>query len=156
MPAWLQCCSGSCFCCLQRYCLGAQYWDTEVQKDSHGMKHQRSFISSLILKQLKFDYPETWNKPRHLENTVTCGLLNHTIAGIETIFQWKSLTINHTCPSCPSHLDLCQDQVWTHTLMKAQAMQLCTLLLPFDTWSHVSGSQMATHVKENRNHRAGC
>lgn len=149
MPTELQCHCSSCFCCLQCHCLGAQYWNTEVQKYSHGMGHQKSFMSSLIL---KLHYQETWNKPRHLQNTVRCGLLYHRIAGIKISFQWKSLPIDDTCPKCPKHMDLCQDQVWTHTL---QAM-LCSWLLPSDALTHISGSQMAAHVKENRSHSAGC
>lgn len=72
-------------------------------------------MSSLILKPLKFHYQETWNKPRHLENIVTCELLYHTIAGIKISFQWKSLTMNHTCPKCPNHVGLYQDHLWTHS-----------------------------------------
>lgn len=98
---------------------------TSAKAFSRNERHQRSFMSSLILKLLKFHCRETWNKPRHLKNIVRCGLLYHRTAGIKISFQWKSLTINHTFPKHPNHVDLCQDQVWTHTLMKAQAMQLC-------------------------------
>lgn len=96
------------------------------------MRQQKSFMSSLILKPVTFHYQETWNKPRHVENTVRCGLLYHRIAGIKISFQWKSLTVNHTCPKCPNHVHLWQDQIWTHTLMKAQAMQLCCF--PLTPW----------------------
>lgn len=71
-----------------------------------------------------------------LTDTVRCGLLYHRIAGIKISFQWKSLPIDDTCPKCPKHMDLCQDQVWTHTL---QAM-LCSWLLPSDALTHISGS----------------